>query len=50
MNKSKFIPSMFHRRLIGLMFVVAVFIVVLIGQMFRISVVQGEQRLMHDVR
>lgn len=46
MNKSKFIPSMFHRRLIGLMSVVCVLIVVLIGQMFRISVVQGAQRLL----
>src|SRR5689334_12226247 len=45
MNKSKFIPSMFHRRLVGLMFVVCVLVVVLIGQMFRISVVQGGQRL-----
>src|SRR5262245_25065632 len=45
MNKSKFIPSMFHRRLIGLMGVVCVLIIVLVGQMFRISVVHGAERL-----
>lgn len=45
MDKSKFIPSMFHRRLLLLLGVCIVFIVLLGGQMFRLSVLEGAQRL-----
>src|SRR5205085_11879061 len=45
MNKSKLIPSMFHRRLLLLMGCVVAFVMVLVIQMFRVSIVQGSTRL-----
>src|SRR5689334_13399093 len=45
MDQSKFIPSMFHRRLVLLLVVFAFIGLVLSGQLFRLSVVEGSARL-----
>ena len=44
MNKDKFIPSMFHRRLVLVLGVIVLAMIVLGGQMFRLSVVEGSER------
>lgn len=45
MDRDKFIPSMFHRRLLLLLAAFVSFVVVLSGQMVRLSVVEGAERL-----
>lgn len=45
MDKNKAIPSMFHRRLVLLLVVCVATLLILTGQMFRLSVVQGGERL-----
>lgn len=45
MDKSKFIPSMFHRRLILLMFCIIMVMGLLSTQLFRLAVIQGDESL-----
>ena len=45
MDKSKFIPSMFHRRLLALVASMVVITTVLGAQLFRLSVFEGDTSL-----
>ena len=45
MDRRKFIPSMFHRRLVLLLGVCVAISIILMAQMFRLSVVEGSERL-----
>jgi penicillin-binding protein 2 len=44
MNLKKLIPSMFHRRLVLLLFCASIIVLILSGQLYRLSIVEGAER------